>query len=62
MSSGRSQEVKNNGKLFNRQPQKVGTVVYMWWLFTRRSNWEALTVKILVFWMHESSPMGGGHL
>ena len=31
-------------------------------IFTRGSNWKALTVKILVFWMHESSPMGGGRL
>ena len=48
---GRLQELKNNGKSFNFQSQEVVAVAYRRWLFTRGSNCEALTRKVLVFWI-----------
>ena len=53
MTSGRLQEVKNNGKSLTvaRQAQKVVAVAYRSWLFTRGSNCKALTGKTLVFWI-----------
>ena len=50
-SSGRLQEVKNNGKSLSFQAQKVVAVAYMRWLLTRGSNCKALTGKILVSWI-----------
>ena len=35
-------------------------IVYRRWLFTRGSNCEALTGKILEFWLDRQSLMGGG--
>ena len=49
-SSGRLQELKNNGKSLNFQAQKVVAVAYGRWSFTRGSNCKALTRKVLVFW------------
>ena len=43
--------VKNDGKSLNFQSQKVVAVTYRRWSFTRGSNCEALTGKILVFWI-----------
>ena len=52
-SSGRLQELKNNGKSLNFQAQKVVAVAYGRWSFTRGSNCKALTGKVLVheFWI-----------
>ena len=38
-------------EIINRQAQKVVTIAYRRCLFTRGSNCEALTGKILVFWI-----------
>ena len=49
----RLEEVKNNGKLLNRQPRNLVAIAYRRWSFTSGSNCqncEALTGKILVFW------------
>ena len=55
-------KVKNNGKLINRQSRKVVVVVaYSAWSFSRGSNFNALTGKILVFWI-SLSLMGDGRL
>ena len=51
MTSGHLQELKNNGKSLNFQSQKVVAVTYRNRSFTRGSNCEALTGKILVFWI-----------
>ena len=51
LSSGRLQEVQNNGKSLNFQSQKVVVVAYRRWSFTRGSNCKALTGKMLVFWI-----------
>ena len=40
MSSGCSQEVKNNEKSINRQPENVVAVAYKRWSFMRGSNSE----------------------
>ena len=37
-------------KIINRQAQKLVAVAYRRWLFTRGSNYKALTGKVLVFW------------
>ena len=44
----------------NHQAEKVVVVAYRRWLFTKRSNCTALTVKILVFWIGRH--LRGGHL
>ena len=45
-SGGRSQKVKNDGKLINRQSRKVVVVVaYRVWSFSRGCNCKALTGK-----------------
>ena len=46
-SSGCLQEVKNNGKSL----KKVVAVTYGRCLFTRGSDFKALTQKVLVFWI-----------
>ena len=51
MSSGRLQEVKNNGKLLKRQPRNVVEVAYRRWWFTRGSYCKAFAGKMLVFWI-----------
>ena len=38
-------------KITNRQIKKVVAVAYRRWVFTRNSNFKALTGKIWVFWM-----------
>ena len=38
-------------EIINRQAQKVVVVAYRRWLFTKGSNCEALTRKILVLWI-----------
>ena len=43
--------LKTNGKSLNFQSQEVVVVAYRRWLFTRGSNCEALTGKVLVFWI-----------
>ena len=50
---GRLQESSHRGpwKIINRQTQKVVAVAYRRWSFTRGSNCNALTGKILVFWI-----------
>ena len=50
---GRLQESNHRGpwKIINRQAQKVVVVAYRRWSFTRGSNCNALTEKILVFWI-----------
>ena len=50
--------LKKCRKIINRQAQKVVAVAYRRWLFTRGSNFNSLTGKILVFW----SLMGDGCL
>ena len=42
---------KKQWKMINRQAQKVVTVAYRRWPFTRGSNCKTLTWKILVFWI-----------
>ena len=42
---------KKQWKMINRQAQKVVTVAYRRWSFTRGSNFKTLTWKILVFWI-----------
>ena len=54
------QEVKNNRKLQNRQPQKWSRSPERW-SFTRGSNYRALTGKIKVF-LDGWPLMGGGRL
>ena len=53
MSSGRLQEVTNNGKSLSFQVQKVVVVAYRigMWSFTRGSKCKALTGKVLKFWI-----------
>ena len=41
--------LKTNGKSLNSQSQEVVVVAYRRWLFTRGSNCEALTGKVLAF-------------
>ena len=48
---GRLLELKNNRKSLNFQAQKVVTVAYRRWSFTRGSNCKALNGKVLVFWI-----------
>ena len=48
------QEVKNNEKFLNCQPQKVVTFTYRRWLFMGGSSCKALTVKDLLFWREQS--------
>ena len=51
-SSGRLQEIKNNGKSLNCKPQiAVVAVAYRRQSFTRGPNWKALTGKVLVLWI-----------
>ena len=50
MSSGRLHEVKNNGKLLTVRLQKCSRLLVRC-SFTRGSNRNALTGKILVFWI-----------
>ena len=51
-SSGRLQEIKNNGKSLNCKPQIIVVVVaYRRYSFTRGPNWKALTGKVLVLWI-----------
>ena len=42
---------KKQWKMINRQAQKVVTVAYRRWSFTRGSNCKTFTWKILVFWI-----------
>ena len=53
LSSGRLhvQEVKNNEKSFSCHSQIVTMVTYRKWLFIKGFNCEALTGKVLVFWI-----------
>ena len=44
----------------NQQAQKVVVVAYRRWSFTTGSNCNALTDKILVFWIGGRIIMGGG--
>ena len=51
MSSGRLQEVKNNGKSLTIRPKKWSQSLTEGVPFTRGSNCRALTDKNLVFWI-----------
>ena len=42
---------KKQWKIINQQAQKVVTVAYRRWSFTRGSNCKTLTWTILVFWI-----------
>ena len=44
----------------NQQAQKVVVVAYRRWSFTTGSTYNALTEKILVFWIGGRIIMGGG--
>ena len=46
-----TKEVKKNRKSLSFQNQKVVTVAYISWSFTKASNCKALTGNILVFWI-----------
>ena len=59
MSSGRLHEVKNNGKSLTVRLQKCSRSLVRC-SFTRGSNRNALTGKILVFWIRGRFNMGGG--
>ena len=52
-SSGRLQEVKNNGKSINRKPQIVVAVAYRKWspVYEGSNYYKASTGKVLVFWI-----------
>ena len=46
-----TRSLKKCRKIIHRQAQKVVAVAYRRWSFTRGSNFNALTGKILVFWI-----------
>ena len=56
-------KIAQQWKIIKVSPEKVVAVTYKRWLFTRVSNWTALTGKILMFWiggrLREVASLGG---